>query len=749
MSFYYKGFQYSDLLLVTPIGLIDAKKEFDFRINTYGSGNIPHYAQLCIYDYGEGTIKEENLIFTENRVDIYGSDYGGYYHYILPPNTITNGNKYFITFVPVEYDYSTETVTLMTTRRTYSVMAVSDSTFTILNPPSASSHGCIPSYKYTFNVKFEGEDDSAYNVENFRLNYYNKIGYVTHIPLEEATKGEDGALYFSVDVGGLHAEYGSTTFYFSAIYDSYNNLVKTYGFSFRTEYKGIERFHDLSTVTNNCKKGNLQYKNRIIYFQEGGGSYSTSTYLSPYYLKDGGLTLSQKADTSTYGYGSYLYWYHDISYTAPYNEEFYTDKFNLKLLYKPNFATYYEDTIPDYYFNGSAWSSTFFEDRVFTYSLRLLRVGENKFCIAFMLYGHAYGTPFSNKLCCLKLSDIYENVTRDTLFGINLIKNKGDINLNVIVLDYGDPNAPKVKRSQNTWTEQCNFSIPKEFYLEEAREYLNITNDTDRKMNYLYVYSDTFFYYYITKDINKKLDYNMDETWNEDTVFLCDFNWNLQGGSIYDHNLVYCELYKEKNGEQELIKKEGNDYNTYFTMKDLKYTDFDFAKGDNINYKIIYYFADYNDYAPTEYITYNNPILIDFNSVLTVVYNSDENFALQKVSYGETKKNRPSVDYEIYDYWTNKKFPIHDFSSNLDYKSGSLSATMLGEDYEQGKKVDRKSAQKQAEDFYKFLNTNTKKKIKDWNGNVINVMFTSPSISYNSNYGNGIPTVSANWTEVD
>ena len=93
-------------------------------------------------------------------------------------------------------------------------------------------------------------------------------------------------------------------------------------------------------------------------------------------------------------------------------------------------------------------------------------------------------------------------------------------------------------------------------------------------------------------------------------------------------------------------------------------------------------------------------------------------------------------------------YPIVIQNAQGNYKSGSLQFKVLGYQFEIDKTLDRNSIVKQADDILAFL-TNTKPKcIKDYNGNIIICkVINSPQISYDSNWGNGIITISFDWVQ--
>ena len=82
------------------------------------------------------------------------------------------------------------------------------------------------------------------------------------------------------------------------------------------------------------------------------------------------------------------------------------------------------------------------------------------------------------------------------------------------------------------------------------------------------------------------------------------------------------------------------------------------------------------------------------------------------------------------------------------YTSGSIQFKVLGYQYEIDKRLDRISITKQKEDILKFLTNGKAKCLTDFNGNIyILKVVNSPQISYDANWGNGIPTISFDWVE--
>ena len=94
------------------------------------------------------------------------------------------------------------------------------------------------------------------------------------------------------------------------------------------------------------------------------------------------------------------------------------------------------------------------------------------------------------------------------------------------------------------------------------------------------------------------------------------------------------------------------------------------------------------------------------------------------------------------------KYPIITQNGEGNYKSGSLQFTVLGYQYEIDKRLDRISMTKERDDMLAFLTNGKAKCLTDFNGNIFIIkVINSPQISYDSRWGNNIPTISFDWVE--
>ena len=95
------------------------------------------------------------------------------------------------------------------------------------------------------------------------------------------------------------------------------------------------------------------------------------------------------------------------------------------------------------------------------------------------------------------------------------------------------------------------------------------------------------------------------------------------------------------------------------------------------------------------------------------------------------------------------KYPIIITNSQNQYHNGSISGTIVPDDYYFNGNLSRIDMVKKRNELEQFLTNKRVKVIKDWNGNIWLVMIEgNVSCTFNNNYGMGIVDFSTNWTEV-
>lgn len=95
------------------------------------------------------------------------------------------------------------------------------------------------------------------------------------------------------------------------------------------------------------------------------------------------------------------------------------------------------------------------------------------------------------------------------------------------------------------------------------------------------------------------------------------------------------------------------------------------------------------------------------------------------------------------------QYPIIVSNSKVDYRTASLSATIVADDYYDNGNLNRMDMVQKRELMESFFANKRAKILKDWNGNIWLVVFIDNiNISFINEYGMGIATLTATWTEI-
>ena len=227
--------------------------------------------------------------------------------------------------------------------------------------------------------------------------------------------------------------------------------------------------------------------------------------------------------------------------------------------------------------------------------------------------------------------------------------------------------------------------------------------------------------------------------WDSNTRVACDFDNNIRGGNI--------DILLKKLTYLKVKRREHGTFN-WITLKEYKISEIsDLIITLDDYYIPSYYYADYalvpllEGNVEGDYIV--NSIKTKFNCV--TIADSNNVFNLRaNISYGGDTANSPIGTYSP----LNGLYPILQKNSELEYMSGSITALVAGYNFNKTHKIDRLDVVKQTNDLCKFFNNMSAKILKDWNGKIYLVRFTgSPTISYNSSYGNGVAQITVNFVE--
>lgn len=272
-------------------------------------------------------------------------------------------------------------------------------------------------------------------------------------------------------------------------------------------------------------------------------------------------------------------------------------------------------------------------------------------------------------------------------------------------------------------------------FVGEIAEDINIT-----PINYVELTNGVYQFWDLTNNID--IPFSLDKSdWNNNTIMNCDFNDNINAGNInYDIDVVEKAIITKKYTN----KKAKNGFIVYSTNVDNE-EDITFETYDNfvssnsiIDYNLILQIKDVG-----EIIIETKQTMITFNSCF--ISDKYDIFKLYSaVTYSSNTQNVPiSIQQPI-----GKKYPIVIKNAKTNYASGQISFLVLGENFDTTKRINRAEVVEQKDKIIEFLTNDLTKFYTDWNGNTkIITISGSPTISYDSTYGNGIMSVSFDYVE--
>ena len=239
---------------------------------------------------------------------------------------------------------------------------------------------------------------------------------------------------------------------------------------------------------------------------------------------------------------------------------------------------------------------------------------------------------------------------------------------------------------------------------------------------------------------NTNIEYSTEKPyWDFDTILDCDFDGNVNGGNI-------DEMLKQVSGVK--LKRRNENNLTWVTVLEKKV-----SSVDDLNILYIDYLIPSNVEQTYAFVPIlNGGIEGDYiiNSVTpkwdgVFITDGDKIFKLYNaVVYDNATQNmQVGVLSPL-----GSKYPTVIQNSEINYKSGAISCQICGYNFESTKRIDRNDVVKQTNDFLQFLRNGSPKCLIDWNGNdIIFRVIASPSVAYNSYYGNGITNVAFSYAE--
>lgn len=248
-------------------------------------------------------------------------------------------------------------------------------------------------------------------------------------------------------------------------------------------------------------------------------------------------------------------------------------------------------------------------------------------------------------------------------------------------------------------------------------------------------------YYKVVLD-NGTIDYDEAEPtgFQANTYLFADFKNNLKAGTtdIDINEIAGYKIKRKDENTQKWIELYSKRIYSVDDFKTISYNDFTVPSGIQQTYAFVPLMSgdiEGNYIVNTVTPVWNYCFLTD--TTQTIIFNVE-------VAYDGDTQNVPiGVLAPI-----GKKYPVVIQNSDNNYRSGSISAKLVGENFMQNRVVDRVAVTREYNKVINFLTNGKPKLFKDWNGQCL-ILRTSaePTGSYDTAYTNGVITFSFSWVE--
>lgn len=244
----------------------------------------------------------------------------------------------------------------------------------------------------------------------------------------------------------------------------------------------------------------------------------------------------------------------------------------------------------------------------------------------------------------------------------------------------------------------------------------------------------------VTKDTSLEYNTIIPTDWDYDTVLDVDFEGNLNASNVEFEisQISALKIKRRKKGEL-----------NWLTLKTINIdgdvSKMNFTIIDKLNaYDIEYEYALVPVMSGVEGNYIIQSILSKFNGVF--VLDNQQTFKFfYDVQYGTNARNQSVSSFTP----LGKKYPVIVSNGILSYDNGTLSTTILNDDFETTGILNPVAIVKKKELLKDFLTNKKAKILKDWNGNLwLIFVSSSPKVTYKAGAGMKIPSIQFDWIEI-
>lgn len=730
-------------MAVKPIGIqrspIDATKKAVFEFYTSDgylvSGNI-----LEIWDTSDLSIVDNYINNThlkymrEVGVDSPYFDFDNIYD---PDDTesiqnggLENGNTYYYRFI-------TSTPDLDNTPSDFlPVLCLATPTFEITDP---KNNEIIKSSSYSVALKYVQENNEPLNRVTFSL--YDSFGDLVKesetIYANAKDKQDDGSYLIKYNIERLT---DGATYSVGASGVTVNGLtVEAEKVSFTTSYQKPTMYSEL-TLTNLCEQGIVQVGSKLISIE--GNVYSLN---KPYNNTNGNPSQS---DIPNYSENNEII---DISFDE--SKIDLEDKCLKWDLAQQRFSIKNENFVMRMWLNptrlchlnsGMSYAlCSFGVDQKDGFLVRWERVVENSevkdlFSLSY-LGGDTTVYKRSNKVDNLNnLSEVLIYIKKDGAdLDLQLVPTKTKDN----TFDFANSDVQYDRTTTIYYeTSSVDQDITVYDFVTETEDISNLLSVQNYMIDEVYLYNAIFSHFNISSDMTITADGAVPTDWEVDTIADCNFDTNINAGSVGKVTDIPVSGFLFKRRELgsinwiDLAKREVNSVNDF----NFSFNDFLVPSNRDFEYALV---PIYDDGSEGNYLIqsihteFNGVFVFDKNNRMRLMANVSYDSGTRNVSIGTLQP-------------IGKKYPVVIQNGTINYITGGVSGTIFNDGFYTNHRIDRLTIAKLAQSYSNFLVNGKSKILKDWNGNIWVVQVVgSPSMAYNQSTGNGIIDISFSWAE--
>lgn len=730
-------------MAVKPIGIqrspIDATKKAVFEFYTSDgylvSGNI-----LEIWDTSDLSIVDNYINNThlkymrEVGVDSPYFDFDNIYD---PDDTesiqnggLENGNTYYYRFI-------TSTPDLDNTPSDFlPVLCLATPTFEITDP---KNNEIIKSSSYSVALKYVQENNEPLNRVTFSL--YDSFGDLVKesetIYANAKNKQDDGSYLIKYNIERLT---DGATYSVGASGVTVNGLtVEAEKVSFTTSYQKPTMYSEL-TLTNLCEQGIVQVGSKLISIE--GNVYSLN---KPYNNTNGNPSQS---DIPNYSENNEII---DISFDE--SKIDLEDKCLKWDLAQQRFSIKNENFVMRMWLNptrlchlnsGMSYAlCSFGVDQKDGFLVRWERVVENSevkdlFSLSY-LGGDTTVYKRSNKVDNLNnLSEVLIYIKKDGAdLDLQLVPTKTKDN----TFDFANSDVQYDRTTTIYYeTSSVDQDITVYDFVTETEDISNLLSVQNYMIDEVYLYNAIFSHFNISSDMTITADGAVPTDWEVDTIADCNFDTNINAGSVGKVTDIPVSGFLFKRRELgsinwiDLAKREVNSVNDF----NFSFNDFLVPSNRDFEYALV---PIYDDGSEGNYLIqsihteFNGVFVFDKNNRMRLMANVSYDSGTRNVSIGTLQP-------------IGKKYPVVIQNGTINYITGGVSGTIFNDGFYTNHRIDRLTIAKLAQSYSNFLVNGKSKILKDWNGNIWVVQVVgSPSMAYNQSTGNGIIDISFSWAE--